>query len=378
MDQATVTTASTAAAPASGAGPAAEEPRTRLRRDLMLLALVGVLLAAAIWAGFSSLYRQFWGPSAFVERYIGMLADGEAAEALAVPGVTLESADLEAAGLPATSSDALLRSAALGPDLTDVEITRERVVDDLVEVTATYRADGVHGESVFRVERLGTEGLVPRWGFETSPLAAIEVAVRGSMQFSVNGFDLDKRQVSPAGAEADPLEPVSLLVFSPGLYDVDVDTATAQAPATKVLADAALHSVPLDIQAEPTQAFTDVVEQKVSGFLADCAKQQVLQPTGCPFGITADDPLVSQKRLLPESLPTWSIVDEPPVEIVPDGAYWAISPARGVAHLEAAAVWLSNGVSDPIVADIPFSIDGTIEILPDGTASILVGSPGLR
>lgn len=382
MDQATASEAPTAAIPERG-GPSApragRSPQAQARRDLVLLGLIGVLLAAAIWAGFSALYRQFWGPSAFVERYIGMLEEGDAAQALAVPGVTLDSSDLEAADLPATASDALLRRAALDFEIGDVEITDERPAGDgVVEVTASYTVDGAHGETTFRVERTGTEGLVPRWSFETSPLAVVEVAVRGSMQFSVNGFELDKRQVSPDGAEADPLEPVSLLVFSPGLYEVEVDTATAEADPTRVLSDAALHSVQLDIQAQPTEAFTDVVREKVSAFLADCAEQKVLQPTGCPFGISADDPLVSQKRVLAGSLPTWSIAEEPPVQLVPDGAYWAISPAAGVAHVEADAVWLSNGVLDPIVADVEFSIDGTVEILPDGTASILVGSPSAR
>ncbi|MER7797512.1 hypothetical protein [Microbacterium sp. NPDC096154] len=372
MDQATASDAPTAAIRDSGAAPAPRDASSRqLRRDLVLLGLIGVLLAAAIWAGFASLHRQFWGPSAFVERYIGMLADGDAASALAVPGVTLDSADLEAAQLPGTSSDALLRSAALTFDLTDVEIAEEREVDGAVEVTASYRVDGTAGESTFRVVRDGTEGLVPRWAFESSPLAAIQVTVRGSMQFSVNDFEIDKRQVSPDGAAADPLDPVSLLVFSPGLYSVGVDTAVAEADETHVLADAGLHSVPLDIQAQPTQAFADVVQDKVESFLASCAEQQVLQPTGCPFGLMPADRLW-------DSLPQWSIVREPDIQIVPQGAYWGIAPATGTAHLEAQMVQISNGVVYQLSEDVPFVIDGTVDILPDGTASILVGSPALR
>ncbi|WP_309067607.1 hypothetical protein [Microbacterium sp.] len=370
-------------APASApppAGPAAGDHTRPARRsgltgDLVILGIVGVLLAAAIWAGFSALHRQFWGPSAFVERYIGMLAEGDAAAALAVPGVTLDSTDLEAAGLPATSSDALLREAVLSFDISDVEITSEREIDGVVEVRASYRIDGTPGESLFRVQRIGTEGLVPRWGFETSPLAEIRVEVRGSMQFAVNGFEVDKRQVSPDGSAADPTDAVSLLVFSPGVYSVAVDTALAEADPVNVLADAALHSVRLDIQARPSEAFVDVVKEKVSAFLTDCAQQQVMQPTGCPFGM--DTHAVGGDRVLADTI-AWTIPSQPPVALVPQDAYWAISAATGTAHFDADVVSLFDGSIYHVSEDVPFVIDGTVEVLPDGTASILVGSPALR
>ncbi|MBF0815976.1 hypothetical protein E4U02_06105 [Microbacterium paludicola] len=371
MDQATATATPAAAAPGGTAEPAERRARSRLTRDLLLLGIVGVLLAAAIWAGFSSLYRLFWGPSAFVERYIGMIADGDAAAALAVPGVALDDTDLEAAGLPITSSDALLRSAALTFELTDVAVTEKPVGDEEIEVTATYAIDGVAGKTTFHVTQVGSDGLTPRWGFATSPLAEIRATVLGSMQFSVNGFEMDKRQVSPDREKADPVAPVSLLVFSPGIYSVEVDTATAETGPVKVLADAALKSVPLEVQAEPTKAFTQVVKEKVSAFLAECSTQQVLQPSGCPFGIQIDD------RVFADTI-AWSIPSEPNVEIVPDGAYWAISPATGTAHIEADVRSIFNGLIYHYSEDVPFVIDGTVDILSDGTASILVGSPALR
>lgn len=374
MDQATGSEAPPAIPQhgAEGAPPAARaSPRRQLARDLILLGVIGALLAAAIWAGYSALYRQYWGPSAFVERYLELIAGGRAAEALGVPGVALDAADLEAAGLPATSSEALLRRAVLTFDLHDVEVTREVSAPGGYDVTAEYVIDGSPGRTVFSVRQAGTEGLVPRWSFATSPLGALQIGVRGSMQFDVNGFEIDKRQVSPDGAEADPLDPVTLLVFSPGLYSVGVDTATAEAEPVRVLADAALRSVPLAIQARPTEAFADVVQQQVSAFLTQCATQKVLQPTGCPFGIQIDD------RVLADSL-AWSIRAAPMVELVPDGAHWALSPATGTAHIEVDVISIFDGSIYHLSEDVPFVIDGTIEILPDGTASILVGSPTLR
>ena len=68
----------------------------------------------------------------------------------------------------------------------------------------------------------------------------------------------------------------------------------------------------------------------------------------------------------------------PPLTMVPDGAFWALSPSTGTAHLEADVRRLSNGYVYRVSKDVPFVIDGTVDILPDGTASILVGSPDLR
>jgi len=217
-----------------------------------------------------------------------MLATGRAADALAVPGVAVNSTDLADAGLPESASDALLRRDALSA-LTDVRTLGERPVDGGIEVTIGFRAGGNDGSSTFTVEEDGWTGILPSWRFAESPLAVIDVTVRGSMAFDVNGFRLDKRQVSPLGVDAPPLDPVALLVFSPGLYRVAVDTAIAETPGADVLADAPLARVPLDLQAEPTEEFVAVVQDRVDSFLDDCATQQVLQPTACPFGFVVQN-----------------------------------------------------------------------------------------
>ncbi len=151
-----------------------------------------------------------------MNRYLGMLADGRAADALAVPGVAVDSTELEAAGLPPTASDALLRRDALAT-LTDVEILSEEESEDgVVLVTARYHAGAFPGTTTFHVQSEGSVGFAPTWSFATSPLALMDLTVKGSMTFDVNGFTVDKRQVSPEGADADPQAPMTLLVFSPG------------------------------------------------------------------------------------------------------------------------------------------------------------------
>lgn len=334
---------------------------------MTLLALVGVLLLAAIGTGAAALYREFYSPAAFVERYLGLLAEGRAADALAVSGVAVDSAELEAAGLPDSASDALLRPAALAT-LTDIEVGPEQVADDGgIRITASYRAGDFPGTTTFEVQRDGWLGVAPTWRFARSPLAIMDLSVKGSMTFEVNGFVVDKRQVSPEGVDADPLAPVALLVFSPGIYSFSVDTPISATRGVAVLSDSPLANVPVDLQAFATPEFVDTVQTRVEDFLTSCATQEVLQPTACPFGFVVQDRIVSP--------PTWRMVSQPTVSVLPDGAGWRIPAADAVAHIDVEIRSLFDGSVNEVAADVPFTVTGSIAVLPDGSASITVSGP---
>jgi len=347
--------------------PAASPRRRSLAGDMTLLVLIGVLLIAAVGAGVGAIYREFYSPTAFVERYLGLLAEGRAADALAVPGVTVDSAQLEAAGLPASASDALLRPDALAT-LTDVRITGEETADNgNTLVTAAYHAGAFPGSTTFEVQPNGWVGVAPTWRFARSPLALMDLSVKGSMTFDVNGFVVDKRQVSPEGVDADPLAPVSLLVFSPGIYSVSVDTPISATRGVAVLSDTPLANVPVDMQAFATPEFVGLVQQRVEEFLLSCATQEVLQPTACPFGFVVQDRIVSP--------PSWAITAQPTISVVPDGAGWRIPAADAVAHIDVDIRSLFDGSVEEVAADVPFVVTGSIAVLPDGTASITVSGP---
>lgn len=358
----------------AGGGPATPEhalgvrPRPRRRRlEVATFVVLGALLLASLGAGAASLYRDLYSPRAFVSHYLELLADRRAAEALAVPGVAIDSTELEGAGLPATASEALLRADAL-TSLSDATVVDESADGDVTRVTVAYTVGGYAGTTTFAVERDDTSPVIPRWRFATSPLAVMDLTVGGSMRFDVNGFEIDKRQVSIDGVDADPTAAVPLLVFSPGLYSVAVDTAISATPGVAVLADAPLTGIPVDVQAAPTEEFVRVVQQRVEDFLASCAEQQVLQPTGCPFGFTV------RNRI--EGVPTWSISAQPTVDVVPDGAGWRIPSATATARIEVEIRSIFDGSLRTVEEDVPFRIDGEITVLPDGTASILVsGEP---
>ncbi|WP_336630396.1 MULTISPECIES: hypothetical protein [unclassified Microbacterium] len=353
------------------AGDAAPRPRRPPRRrrrslgvDLAALTIVGVLLAGALTATGIVLYRDLYSPSAFVSRYLDLLSHRQAAEALALPGVSVDSSQLRASGLPVDASEALLRRDALG-QLTDATV--EDAVegpDGITTVTVRYSAGPHEARTRFQVERAGWVGVAPTWRFASSPLAAIDLTVRGARQFSVNGFEVDTRQVSPAGVNADPLVPVSLLVFSPGLYSISIDTPIAATPGVAVLSDTPQASIPVDVEASATEKFRQAVQDQVETFLTACATQDVLQPTGCPFG------LVVQNRIV--SPPTWSMVQQPEVALVPEGADWRIQRAAAAAHIDVEIRSIYDGSVRHLDEAVPFFIGGTVTILPDGTASIQV------
>lgn len=353
-----------AAAPARTAS-AHRRRRRRLAADLTALGLVGVLLAAALTGTGAYLYQQLYSPTAFVLGYLDLLSQGRAADALAIPGVPVDSADLTASRLPLNASEALLRRDALAP-LTDITAEEVEESDGITSVTVSYSSGPFEGTSTFQVERNGWIGVAPSWRFAQSPLAVIDLTVRGAMQFRVNGFEVDKRQVSPDGVDADPLAAIPLLVFSPGLYALSVDTPISVSKGVAVLSDTPQAQVPVDLQTQPTPDFVDVVQEKVEGFLTACAEQQVLQPTGCPFGIDVKNRIAD--------LPTWSITQQPTVALAPDGANWVIRRTEAVAHVDVLIRRIEDGTVFPRSEDVPFFIEGTVTILPDGTASIQVSS----
>lgn len=347
--------------------PQLSTPRRRLRVDLSILALVGVLLVAAVGAGGSALYRSFYSPSAFVMDYLELLSAGRAADALQLPGVAVERADLAEAEIEPGVSEALLRQRALS-QLTEMEVVSEADAgQERTAVTVSYRAGGHPGTSTFLIEQDGWIGIAPGWRFAESPLAAIELTVLGADQFAVNGFAIDRRQVSVDGLEAAPEDPLPLLVFTPGVYAVTVDTPIAAASGTALLADSPMVTTALKVQAEPTEEFIAIVQERVEEFLEGCTEQEVLQPTACPFGFPV------QNRI--NSAPKWSIAAQPHVAVEPDGAHWRIPPADAVAYIEVEIRSLFDGSVQLVEEEVPFQVNGTIRILADGSASIRVGSP---
>ncbi|MBP2437005.1 hypothetical protein [Microbacterium amylolyticum] len=347
--------------------PAPSRPVLRLVLAILLL----LALIAAIVASFFVLHKNFWSASAFAERYVHKIADGDASGALAMPGVDPDFTQLEAAGYP-NASAALLRSATLTSDIEDIRAVAERRTgDDAVEVDVEYTIDGVPGAMTFSVTRTGWAGLVPDWAFTTSPMTVIDVTVRGSWRYTINGFEMDKRQVSFAGYDADPLEPIPMLAFAPGAYEVSVDTAATAASPETVRAQAALDVVDIDVQALPTAELSQLVQDGVQRHFDEvCTVQRRLKPEDCPFEYDGSWG-IAQPDI------EWTVARYPQTALVPDGDGWRISPTTGVMHLTLTMQRYFDGVMEQVDEDVHFAMDGTVEIHEGGSVEIVINKADL-
>ena len=320
--------------------------------DIVLWSIVGALLIAAAASAVGILQREVYSPRGVVSAYLRAIADHDVRAALAFPGV----ADGIESG-PQASKE-LLRSDVLGT-LTDVEI----VADDEFgtgrhRVTAEYRIDGVKASSSFMLERAGAvAGVFTQWRFATSPLGVLRVTVEHTTSFTLAGHTLDARAAAPK-EEGGAFSAVGdYLVFAPSRYSLGHRSALLEAHDVTALVTRPRAVTEARVVALPTRAFTQKVQRELDAFLNECAKQEVLQPSGCPFGTTIDDRVTSDPR--------WSIDEYPRVELGAAGDSWESPPSMGVARITVEVQSLYDGSIDRIdrqeqfvVALRPIVIDG--------------------
>ncbi|QNE36244.1 hypothetical protein [Leifsonia shinshuensis] len=335
-------------------------------RPLLLWTGVGVLLVAAFLAALGAVQRAFYSPEGFVSAYVGALASHDLTGALAMPGAAPTKQALAAAGLPANASAELLRSDLL-PSYGDT-----RVLSDTSgpggrrTVTVRVVADGHPLTAAFEVRQTGAIlGLLPTWEFARTPVGVAHITVAHAQTFTVGG-----RTVSPRAA--DPSQPASAfsvsagyLVPAPSLYVLGhSDRYTRAAPVDVAPAPAA--TVDATVDAQPNDAFTAAVKKELNGFLDECAKQQVLQPAGCPFGVVIDDRV--------QGVPTWTMKQYPEVHLVPGESSWTMSQAVGIAHLSVTVQSIFDGSVEHRESDEKFAVSLTsVTIRPDGSLDIVVG-----
>jgi len=330
-------------------------------------AAIGVMLLVTALAAIGALNRDVYGAGAFVGRYLETLASKDAAAALDIPGVRLDDSALSAAGLPEGSSDLLLRTETLAGLSEIQQVSDEDMGDGVHEVVFSYRAGNSYGESTFYVKSDGTRfPLIPEWRFDESPLAVMNLAVQHTTSFSVNGFDVDTRQASDQEPAFDNI--VNLLVFSPGRYDVTIDTGLLTSESEGVLVDEPSRVHEASVAAVPTDEFVELVQDSVNAHLDECATQAVLQPTGCPFGINIDDRVSTP--------PTWSMDDYPEITIEPGDETWEIPQVDGSASVDVDVQSLFDGTVSNVDEDVDFVMTGLVYLQGDGSVDVQLEAVG--
>lgn len=325
----------------------------RRRRAALGWGLLALLLVGGFFAAIGAVARDVHSPAGVVQGYLDALARHDARSALAIEGVLPPGVE---------GGQGLLTGRALG------RIDGIRIVDDaelepgLHRVTAAFRLAGRDaagpGTEELRRDFLLRRGerswlFFDRWGFAESPLETVRIAVEHDRRFTAN----DQPVVNPAidaGEEAD------YLVFSPGLYRIDLETEYLRGEAVELVVAGAGGRVALGL--EPTPAFAERIDAEVAAHLEACATQRVLQPSGCPFGRFLTDRLTDE--------PEWRIVAPPSFAVISAEDGWRTRTAKGVAHLRVGLQAIFDGSRTVYDQDVPFEVSYRIDFAADGSLTL--------
>jgi hypothetical protein len=310
-----------------------------MRRVFISWAVAFAVLLGGFAITVVALNATMYSSSGFVDTYLNALARHDAASARELPGVVASE----------DSAANLLVDDALG-DLTEIDLIGEDVTDDGVRVLSyEYNIGGVLAQSAFRVVQTGAFlGLFPTWEFESSPLATVAVEVLHDDRFRANAVALT--------TDDQPTESGGFLVFTPGLYEFDHKSTYlgADTVSVPISEPGSVTSVQVNVQAN--SYFTEQVDAELREFLDGCATQEVLLPTGCPFGKGFENRI--------DSAPAWSIATYPDVEVIPGDEVgdWLVPQTPAAAHLSVEVKSLFDGTRTQFDEDVPFTVAYAISI----------------
>lgn len=328
---------------------------------------VAVLLVLAFAAALGALQRGLYSAGGFVSSYVDSLADGNAEAALQMPGADPTAASLSAQGLPAKASRELLRADML-PELQNVQVLGDHDLgngEHLVDVRV--RVAGRSVTAGFTVQQTGAVfGVLPTWRFSRTPLAVAHVTVEHADTFTLAGHTLDPRAVSVQPNSGFRVS-ADYLVFSPGIYRLGHTSHFLGAPKSILTVPSPGRTVDVSVVASPNTAFVTQVDKQLRQYLDSCAQQTVLQPTGCPFGVSIDDRV--------QGVPRWSITTYPPVTIVAGADGWTMPNTAGTARLSVTVQSLFDGSIHQRTTDEAFAVSiSSMTIHEDGTLDITVSN----
>jgi hypothetical protein len=312
-----------------------------------------LLLVGVFGAGVLVLNATVFGSSGFVTTYLKALGARDVDGALAMPGVELPD-DLT----PDSAGAALLKRNTLAT-ISDIRTTDDTDLGSGVHrVTVSYTLEGADRQSArtqseFVVERGGTNfGVFSQWRFKESPIATLSLAVTNTTSVTVGTGRLDASALGAgagafgAGARYTVLVP-SLVVLTHDSHYLTSDTVavTLASPGTT---ESGI------VKAVPNELFSQVVANRLTTFLDDCATQKVLYPVGCPFSKGISDRI--------DGDPSWTIVEYPQVSVVAGPSSWLLAANVGTAHIDVEVKSLFDGTVSALSEDIPFSLDYAIAL----------------
>ena len=153
-------------------------------------------------------------------------------------------------------------------------------------------------------------------------------------------------------------DPAPYVVFTPGVYEFDHESTYLEADAVAVAATVPGEAVPAALNVQANERFVDAAQEAINATLDACTEQEVLLPTGCPFGQPISNRIAST--------PEWSMTNYPVVTIEggEEPNTWMMPPTPGDAHLVVDIRSLFDGSVSTFDEDVPFSVAYIIVILP--------------
>lgn len=327
--------------------PSEESAHNSLQHIIIVwTALLGVLIGA-LAVSVMILNATVFSASGFVRSYVAALERHDLAEALSTPGVLGT----------ANASRELLTPAALG-DIEDVSIVSDvdlgGGVHDVTYSATVRTADlgATTATGTFQVQQEESRfGVFSSWSFLRSPMSVLRITPLNDASFSVNGVAL----VAPGG----PSVGAAYQVLAPGFFTVshESDYLTADPVGTAVSSPGSVVPVTVDIRA--SEFFVSEIQKQVNSFLDACTTQQVLFPTGCPFGQELSNRV--------ESVPKWSMSTYPDITIEPgnDLGTWVVPETQAAAHLVVDVRSLFDGTLSTFDEDVPFGLSWVMTIRGD-------------
>lgn len=371
----------------------------RERRTPQILAVVVWLALTALFFGGLGgvtvlLNTSLYGPGGFVLRYLDAVAADDLAAITSTPGVLPAATPASVSPSPSASPTASpsptanttpspspnahtdltseLPRTLLRPDMTTARPANPRIVSEKrldtghVLVTAEYTVGNSTQKATFELAPApALYSVIHRWTFAHTPLAVLHVTVKHAFAFTVGSLTLDARYRQPSEALHNFSHTASYLALGGVQYSLSSQSPLVSAQAVSTItAPGGTASVTLD--AQPTSSFTARVITQMREFLSECTGQMVLMPTGCPFGYSINDRVVSEPR--------WEITVEPQITLNAGNDTFEVPPASGVARLSVNVQSLFDGTIRPLVANVPFQISGNALIHSDGSIVVQFSS----
>ena len=326
---------------------AGEDSSSAASRLALRWGIVFGVLVLAFAGTVITLNSTLYSAVGFVSSYLDALSRHDLEGALAMPGVEH----------PPDALPDLLVPDAMGP-LDSYRLVSDEGVGNEHTIVFEIRFTGNVTEEVeFWVEHtVPRMGVFSGWQFTRSPIGVLEATPRHAADFEVNGIAV----ASVDGAN----QPSRFQVMTPGIYTLTHQSKFLEAEAATYLAGSSASVTTADLDVRASQAFVDQVNTELAAYLDDCATQQVLLPTDCPFGQSMSNRI--------EGLPVWSIVQYPEVTIAPsdEAGVWMVPPTPALAHLTVEVRSLFDGTLSTFDEDVPFDVEYSITFPGDGSLLI--------